>query len=248
MRRADIGVAMGHRGTEVVRQAADLVLADNDLATVVAAVEEGRRVYANIRLFLVFALSGGAAEILVMLLGPFVGLGLPLLAAQFLWINLLTHGLTGVAMGAEPVEPGLMTRPPRPPDPSVLGDGLWQRVLAVSSALAVATLGVGLWSHETGRAWQTIIFLGQIRLQLGVALRLRPRQLSTQNPLLLGAVAGSFALAIAGVYVPIFQTFLGTDSLPLADLLLATALGVVGWIAVQLTRRRRGQPEPTTTP
>lgn len=112
LRRADIGVAMGHRGTEVARQAADLVLADDELATVVVAVEEGRRVYANIRLFLVFALSGGAAEILVMLIGPFVGLGLPLLAAQILWINLLTHGLTGVAIGAEPVEPGLMTRPP----------------------------------------------------------------------------------------------------------------------------------------
>ena len=145
-------------------------------------------------------------------------------------------------MGAEPVEPGLMTRPPRPPDQSVLGDGLWQRVLAVSSVLAVATLGIGLWSNETGRAWQTIIFLGLISLQLGVALGLRPRQLSTQNPMLLGAVAGSFALAIAGVYLPIFQTFLGTDSLPLSDLLLATALGVVGWIAVQLTRRRRSQP------
>lgn len=247
LRRADIGVAMGHRGTEVARQAADLVLADDDLATVVAAVEEGRRVYANIRLFLVFALSGGAAEILVMLLGPFVGLGLPLLAAQILWINLLTHGLTGVAMGAEPVEPGLMARPPRPPDQSVLGDGLWQRVLAVSSVLAIATLGIGLWSHETGRAWQTIIFLGLISLQLGVALGLRPRQLSAQNPMLLGAVAGSFALAIAGVHLPMFQTFLGTDSLPLSDLLLATALGVVGWTAVQLTRRRRSQPEPANT-
>ena len=95
LRRADIGVAMGHRGTEVARQAADLVLADDDLATVVTAVEEGRRVYANIRLFLVFGLSGGAAEILVMLLGPFTGLVVPLVAAQILWINLLTHGLTG---------------------------------------------------------------------------------------------------------------------------------------------------------
>ena len=105
LHRADIGVAMGHRGTEVARQAADLVLADDDLATVVAAVQEGRRVYANIRLFLVFGLSGGAAEILVMLLGPFIGLVVPLLAAQILWINLLTHGITGVAIGAEPASP-----------------------------------------------------------------------------------------------------------------------------------------------
>lgn len=248
LRRADIGVAMGNRGTEVARQAADLVLADDDLGTVVAAVEEGRRVYANIRLFLVFGLAGGAAEILVMLLGPLVGLGLPLLAAQILWINLLTHGLTGVAMGAEPASADLMNLSPRPPDQTVLGHGLWQRVLAVSSVLAVTTLGVGVWAHESGRAWQTIIFLGLISLQLGVALGLRPRQLTTQNLLLPVAVAGSFALAVAGVYLSFFQTFLGTDSLPVTDLLVATALAVVGWCAVRLTRRRRDLQVGTATP
>ena len=135
LRRSDIGVAMGHRGTEVARQAADLVLADDDIGTIVAAIEEGRRVYENIRRFLVFGLAGGAAEILVMLIGPFVGLTVPLLAAQILWINLLTHGLTGVALGAEPAEPGAMRRRPRPPEESVLGDGLWQRVLRVSVVL-----------------------------------------------------------------------------------------------------------------
>ncbi|MEV6039028.1 HAD-IC family P-type ATPase [Nonomuraea sp. NPDC052116] len=115
LRRADIGVAMGERGTQVARQAADLVLADDNLDTVVAAVEEGRRVYANIRRFLVYGLSGGAAEIAVMLLGPFAGLVLPLLPAQVLWINLLTHGLPGVALGGEPAIPGAMADPPRPP-------------------------------------------------------------------------------------------------------------------------------------
>ena len=93
LRRADIGVAMGRRGTEVARQAADLVLADDDLGTVVAAVEEGRRVYANIRRFLLYGLSGGAAEVLVMLRGPVRRHALPLLPAQILWVNLLTHSL-----------------------------------------------------------------------------------------------------------------------------------------------------------
>lgn len=115
LQQADIGVAMGRRGTEVARQAADLVLADDELATLVAAVEEGRRVYDNIRRFLLYAMSGGAAEILVMLLGPLFGLALPLRAGQILWINLLTHGLTGVAVGAEPVSAQAMRRPPRPP-------------------------------------------------------------------------------------------------------------------------------------
>jgi Ca2+-transporting ATPase len=248
LRRANIGVAMGHRGTEVARQAADLVLADDDLGTVVAAVEEGRRVYANIRLFLVFGLSGGAAEILVMLLGPVAGLGVPLLAAQILWINLLTHGVTGVAMGAEPAEPGLMQRPPRPPDQSVLGDGLWQRVLAVATILSSTTLILGYWGHQSGRAWQTMIFVGLISLQLGVALGLRPRQLTTENPLLLGAVAGSFLLAAVGVYVPVFQTFLGTVSIPVGDLAVAAGTAVVGWVAVRSTRRRDRDDRRPPTP
>ncbi|MFZ2015498.1 MAG: cation-translocating P-type ATPase [Nocardioides sp.] len=236
LHRADIGVAMGHRGTEVARQAADLVLADDDLATVVAAVQEGRRVYANIRLFLVFGLSGGAAEILVMLLGPFVGLVVPLIAAQILWINLLTHGITGVAIGAEPVSPDAMNRPPRPPAQSVLGDGLWQRVVAVSVLISAATLTLGLWGHHGGRPWQTMIFLALTCLQLGVAVGLRPVQLTRQNPLLPMAVTGSFLLALAGVYVPVLQDLLGTTALTVPDLAVAVATGALGWIAARVTR------------
>jgi Ca2+-transporting ATPase len=235
LRRADIGVAMGHRGTEVARQAADLVLADDDLATVVAAVQEGRRVYANIRLFLVFGLSGGAAEILIMLLGPFVGLVVPLIAAQILWINLLTHGITGIAIGAEPVAPDAMSRPPRPPAQSVLGDGLWQRVLVVSGLLTGVTLALGLWAHHDGRAWQTMIFLALTCLQLGVAVGLRPVQFTRQNPLLPIAVTGSLLLALAGVYVPVLQDLLGTSTLPAADLALAVGAGALGWLAARVT-------------
>jgi len=237
LHRADIGVAMGHRGTEVARQAADLVLADDDLATVVAAVQEGRRVYANIRLFLVFGLSGGAAEILIMLLGPFLGLAVPLLAAQILWINLLTHGLTGVAIGAEPAASDTMERPPRPPAQSVLGDGLWQRVILVGLLISAATLTLGLWAHHDERAWQTMIFLALTCLQLGVALGLRPVQLTRQNPLLPVAVAGSLLLALAGVYLPILQELLGTSALPSADLALAVGTGMLGWVAARITGR-----------
>ncbi len=248
LHRADIGVAMGHRGTEVARQAADLVLVDDDLATVVAAVQEGRRVYANIRLFLVFGLSGGAAEILIMLLGPFLGLAVPLIAAQILWINLLTHGITGVAIGAEPVSPDAMNRPPRPAAQSVLGDGLWQRVLMVSMLLSVVTLGLGVWALHNGRGWQTMIFLALICLQLGVAMGLRPVQLTRQNPLLPAAVAGSFLLALAGIYLPVLQDLLGTSALPAADLALAAGTGILGWMAARITRSptRKAQPSPST--
>ncbi len=236
LRRAHIGVAMGHRGTEVARQAADLVLVDDDLETVVAAVEEGRRVYANIRLFLLFGLSGGAAEILVMLLGPFLGLTVPLLAAQILWVNLLTHGLTGVAMGAEPTAPGTMQRPPLPADQTVLGDGLWQRVLALSAVLSVATLALGVWAQGSGRAWQTLIFLALVALQLGVAQGLRPRQLARENAFLPLALLGSLGLALLGVYLPVLQGLLGTEPLPAADAALAVGMVALGWAAVRLLR------------
>ncbi len=248
LHRADIGVAMGHRGTEVARQAADLVLADDDLATVVAAVQEGRRVYANIRLFLVFGLSGGAAEILVMLLGPFLGLVVPLVAAQILWINLLTHGITGVAIGAEPVSSDAMSRPPRPAAQSVLGDGLWQRVLVLSVLLSAVTLVLGRWAHDDGRAWQTMIFLALTCLQLGVAVGLRPAQLTTQNPLLPIAVAGSFLLALAGVYLPVLQNLLGTEALPAADLALAAGTGILGWLAARATRGPRTRASHASAP
>jgi P-type Ca2+ transporter type 2C len=247
LRRSDIGVAMGHRGTEVARQAADLVLADDELGTVVAAVEEGRRVYANIRRFLVFGLAGGAAEILVMLLGPFVGLTVPLLAAQILWINLLTHGLTGVALGAEPAERGAMRRPPRPPDESVLGDGLWQRVLRVSLVLTVAALVLGRWGLDAGKEWQSMVFVAMVSLQLGVAVGLRAKQWSVRNPFLPVAAAGSLLLALAGLYVPALRELLGTSALPAPDAALAVAMGVLGWLAIRADRRlfdpdRRGRP------
>jgi P-type Ca2+ transporter type 2C len=249
LRRSDIGVAMGHRGTEVARQAADLVLADDELATVVAAVEEGRRVYANIRRFLVFGLAGGAAEILVMLMGPLVGLTVPLLAAQILWINLLTHGLTGVALGAEPVEPGAMRRPPRPPEESVLGDGLWQRVLRMSLVLAVAALGLGRWGMQSGSEWQSMVFVSLVSLQLGVALGLRSRLFTRENPFLPLAVAGSLLLALAGLYVPALRDLLGTVPLPASDAALAVGIGALGWLAIRLDRRLVGSSGgPTHSP
>jgi Ca2+-transporting ATPase len=228
---------MGHRGTEVARQAADLVLADDELATVVAAVEEGRRVYGNIRRFLVFGLAGGAAEILVMLVGPFVGLAVPLLAAQILWINLLTHGVTGVALGAEPVDPGAMRRPPRPPEESVLGDGLWQRVLRMSLVIGIVALAVGRWGMESGKGWQSMVFVSLVSLQLGVAVGLRPKVWTLQNPFLPAAVAGSLLLALAGLYVPALRNVLGTVPLPAQDAAAAVAVGALGWLSIRVDRR-----------
>jgi P-type Ca2+ transporter type 2C len=236
LRRADIGVAMGKRGTEVARQAADLVLADDELGTVVAAAEEGRRVYANIRRFLLYALSGGSAEIAVMLAGPFLGLALPLLPAQILWVNLLTHGLPGVALGSEPADPDAMRRPPRPPAESVLGAGLWQRIARVGVVIAAVTLAVALWGHATGRPWQSMAFLALGTTQLAVAAGSRVRPGTLANPALPAAIAAALALQVAGLYLPFLRDLLHTQPLPVTDLLIVFAVSSLGYAAVRLDR------------
>lgn len=236
LHRADIGVAMGARGTEVARQAADLVLTDDELSTVVTAVEEGRRVYDNIRRFLVYALAGGTAEILVMLIGPLLGLPLPLRAGQILWINLLTHGLTGVAMGAEPVAPEAMRRPPRPPGQHILAAGVWQRLLVLAVVVTASCLLVGVAARTVGLPWQSVLFLALLGAQLGVALGLRTRLLTRANLFLPASVAASALLAVAALHVPPLQTLLETQPVGWAGAALAAAAATAGFIAARLLR------------
>ncbi|MER6516607.1 cation-transporting P-type ATPase [Streptomyces sp. NPDC001553] len=236
LRQADIGVAMGRRGTEVARQAADLVLTDDELSTVVAAVEEGRRVYDNIRRFLVYGLAGGAAEILVMLAGPLLGFALPLRAGQILWINLLTHGLTGVAMGAEPVAPGAMHRPPRPPGQQILGDGAWQRLLLLAAVVTASSLGAGVVARHWGLPWQSVLFLALLASQLGVVLGLRTRLLTRENLFLPLSVLASVLLAVAALYVPFLQAVLDTEPLGWTGVGLAAIAAITGGTAARLSR------------
>ena len=237
LRRADIGVAMGQRGTEVARQAADLVLADDELGTLVVAVEEGRRAYDNVRRFLLFGLAGGVAEIAVMVLGPIFGMTLPLLPAQILWINLLTHGLPGVAMGAEPADPDVLRRPPRPPREPVLGAGLWQRIVVAAAVTGAGTLAVGVLLRHTGGAWRTSMFLALAFLQFGAAAGARARLLTRSNPLLPAAIALSAALMFLGIYVPPLQHLLGTHALPAHSVVAICALSVVTFVVTRLTAR-----------
>ncbi|MBX6748064.1 MAG: cation-transporting P-type ATPase [Micromonosporaceae bacterium] len=239
LRRADIGVAMGS-GTEVARQAADLVLLDDNLATMAAAVREGRRIYDNIRRFLHYGLSGGAAELLVMLVGPFLGLAIPLLPAQILWINLLTHGVPGVALGAEPADPDVMRRPPRPPQESVLGGGLVRAIASTGALLALAVLGVGVLADRAGWSWQTMVFLVLGLGQLGVAWAVRAPTVpgGDRNRSLPAAVLLSAGLMLAAVTVPPLRDGLGTETLPLTHLMVCVGAATVP-AALLLVRRRR---------
>jgi Ca2+-transporting ATPase len=146
LKQADIGVAMGLKGTDVAREAADAVLLDDDFATIVAAVREGRRIYDNIRKFITYTMTSNAGEIWTILAAPFLGLPLPLLPVQILWINLVTDGLPGLALGVEEEEPDIMARPPRPPGESVFAHGAWQRMIWIGLLIAALSLGAMAWA------------------------------------------------------------------------------------------------------
>ncbi|QNN51876.1 cation-translocating P-type ATPase [Nocardioides mesophilus] len=240
LRRADIGVAMGDTGTEVARQAADVVLVDDNLETLAHAVEEGRRVYTNIRTFLRYGISGGFAEVAVMLLGPFLGMPIPLLPAQILWINMLTHGLPGVAFSAEPADPRTMKQPSRPPQESILGAGLLRQIAIAGSLIGVVSLVAGLLALQWGAHVQSSVFVTLAFGQLSVALALRApvarRRLRERMVEL--AVAGAVLLQLLALYVPLLQELLGTRPLTASELAAAGALGVLPGLAVRVFRGR----------
>jgi Ca2+-transporting ATPase len=152
LKKADIGVAMGITGTDVSKEAADMVLLDDNFATIVAAVAEGRTIYDNIRKFIKYVLSSNTGEIWVMLIGPLLGMPLPLLPLQILWINLVTDGLPGLALSVEPAERGTMQRSPFHPNESVFSRGIGRQILWVGILMGLVSLAVGYWKWaETGQ-------------------------------------------------------------------------------------------------
>jgi P-type Ca2+ transporter type 2C len=252
LKRADIGVAMGVTGTDVSKEAADMVLTDDNFATIVAAVEQGRVIYDNIRKFIKYLLTSNSAEILVMLVGPFLGLGLPLLPLQILWINLVTDGPPALALSAEPAERGIMRRPPRPPGEGVFARGLGRHVLWVGALMALVSLATGLWySQIAPEIWQTMVFTTLTLSQLSHVMAIRAGDESLfkvgllSNKPLLGAVALTFVLQLFAIYAPFFQGFLETEALPVADLAIAIALSTIIFWAVEvekwLARRKRSR-------
>jgi P-type Ca2+ transporter type 2C len=255
--RADIGVAMGRTGSEVAKEAADMVLADDDFASIVVAVAEGRRIYDNIRRFVRYTLTSNSGEIWVMLLAPFLGLPIPLLPVQILWINLMTDGLPGLALGLEPAERDVMRRPPRAPQESIFARGLWQHVGWVGLLMAASTLAVGMWAHAAGRPWQTMVFTTLALLQLGHALAVRSETASLRslglrsNRPLLAAVAGTLALQLGVIYWAPAQQLLRTEALAPFELAVVLAASVVVLGAVELEkllgRRRGGNAEVGTS-
>ena len=248
LRKADIGIAMGINGTEVSREAADMVLADDNFATIVGAIREGRRIYDNIRRSIRFGLTGGTGEVWLIFLAPFVGLPLPLLPIQILWVNLVTHGLPGVALAVEPAEPHVLRRPPRPRSDGILSGGLWQRILLDGLLLGLVCLALATWAFATERPWQTMAFTSLALLQLGNALALRSDRESvfrlglSRNPFLLAVLAGTLVLQLARIYLPVAQELLSTQPLSLPDLVVVLVVSTTMFWVVEFQKlyyRRR---------
>ena len=240
LKKADIGLAMGITGTDVAKEAAEMVLLDDNFATIVAAVREGRTVYDNLRRFIKYLLTSNASEVAVMLIAPFLGMPLPLLPLQILWMNLVTDGLPALALGVEPAEADVMHRPPQDAAASIFGRGMVPFIVVMGVVMSVVSIGTGLFAWRAGDAhWQTLLFttliFSSIALALGVRSEKEPfwrRPLS--NPALLGALGLTLGLQVAAVYVPFLQRVLHTTALPLADLLAAFAAGIVVLLAVEI--------------
>lgn len=249
LRRADIGVAMGRGGTDVAREAAHLVLLDDNFATIVSAVREGRRIYDNIRKFVRYALTGNSGEIWSLFLAPLVGLPVPLLPIHILWINLVTDGLPGLALSVERAEQGVMERPPRAPSENLFAHGLWQHVVWVGLLMGGVTLSVQAWAYRTGHAhWQSMTFTVLTLSQMGHVLAIRSERdsLFTQGVLtnrpLLGAVLLTFGLQLATLYVPLLNPIFETEPLTMPELALCLAASTVVFVGVELEKwaMRRG--------
>ena len=164
---------------------------------------------------------------------------MPLLPAQILWINLLTHGLPGVALGAEPAEPDAMRRPPRSPQESVLGDGLLHGILITGTLISAVVLGAGVAAYHAGRPWQSIVFVVLGLAQLGVALAVRARRAPGQggNGALVAAVVLSALLQVAGVALPALRALLGTEALTAVELIACAAVAAIPGLVLRLWRR-----------
>ncbi len=249
LRRADIGVAMGKGGTDVAREASSLVLLDDNFATIVGAVREGRRIFDNIRKFIKYTMTSNSAEIWTIFLAPFLGLPIPLLPIHILWINLLTDGLPGLALAAEPEEKGIMERAPRPPRENIFAHGMWQQIIWGGLAIAGVSLFAQAWAIGTGSAhWQTMVFTVLTLAQLCQVMAVRSERESlfsqglTSNLPLLGAVCLTFALQMAAIYTPFLNDILNTQPLSLTELGLCLLLSPMVFILVEIEKwmRRKG--------
>lgn len=243
LKHADIGIAMGITGTDVSKEAAHMILLDDNFATIVKAVKEGRRIFDNIRKFIRYVLTGNTAEILTIFLAPFFALPIPLLPIHILWINLVTDGLPGLALTMEPAEKNIMQRTPRNPSQSIFGDGLGVHVLWAGFLLAILTLGTQAYAIYVNDAhWQTMVFTVLCLGQLTYAMAIRSETVSlfrqgifSNKPLII-TVVFTFILQLAIIYLPALNKIFRTQPLTIKELLFCIAVSFIIFIVVEIEK------------
>jgi Ca2+-transporting ATPase len=240
LKAANIGVAMGINGTDVSKEAADLVLLDDNFATIVKAVKEGRRIYANIQKFIKYTMTSNAGEIWTIFLSPLVGLPIALMPIHILWINLVTDGLPGLALAEETAEKNIMQIPPRKPDESIFANGLGWHILWVGLLMGAVCIGVQAWAiHNDDPKWQTYVFTILCFSQMGHVFSIRSQRfylfqqgIFTNRPLV-GAVLLTFILQLCLLYIPFLQKAFSIQSLTIYELSMCIGLSLIVFHAVE---------------
>jgi Ca2+-transporting ATPase len=250
LKQADIGVAMGITGTDVSKDASDMVLLDDNFATIVAAAEEGRVVYTNIRRFIKYILGSNIGELLTIGAAPLLGLGgVPLTPLQILWMNLVTDGLPALALAVEPAEPNVMQRPPHDPSESIFARGLGAYMIRIGIILAILAIALMVWSYDYSQTtpgdperWKTMVFTTLCIAQMGHALAIRSNTRLTielnplSNPYVLVAVTLTTALQLMLIYVPFLRSFFGTHYLSATELGICLGVSSLMFVWVELEK------------
>jgi Ca2+-transporting ATPase len=243
LRQADIGVAMGKNGTDVAREASHMVLLDDNFATIVDSVSEGRRIFDNIRKFIRYTMTSNSGEIWTLFLAPFFGMPLPLLPIHILWINLVTDGLPGLALSLERKESHIMHRPPRAPNETILSGGMAWHILWIGLLIGGLSLGTqALALAENNPHWQTMVFTVLTFTQLCHVLAIRRERLSifsqdfAGNPALLGSIALTLLLQLGVIYIPVFQELFKLQPLTIGELLYCIVVSTLVIPAVELEK------------
>jgi len=242
LKRADIGVAMGITGTDVAKEAADMILLDDNFSTIVKAVREGRRIYDNILKFIKYLMTSNTGELATLLIGPIIGLPVALLPIHILWINLVTDGLPAICLSFEKAESDIMRRPPRPPRESIFAGGRGAHMVWVGSFMAAVALAVQAWAIAHHLHWQTIVFNVICLCQMGhvLAVRSSTRSLFSiglfSNKPLLGSVTLAFALQFAVTYIPALQPVFRTQALSLSEFIFVGIASSLVFTAVEVQK------------
>jgi len=243
LKRANIGIAMGITGTDVSKEAAHMILLDDNFATIIKAVREGRRIFDNIRKFIKYTMTSNSGEVWTIFLAPLIGLPIPLLPIHILWINLVTDGLPGLAFAAEEAEENILKRPPRKTDESIFGGGIGIHILWVGLLMGGVCIGTQAWAIQAGsEKWMTMVFTVLSISQMGHAMAIRSdwKSLFTQgvfgNKQLIGAVLLTLGLQMAVIYVPFLQDVFRTQALTIKELLLCLGLSSIVFWAVEIEK------------